>query len=178
MSLNEPAVEEAALEWYRESRYAFGHVPQLASVELAALALAASEGTFDHVRIHAANSEHPVVLSKSLQHLAQAGFLESTGGRCAVVHLPGDAIHSPDDVFGPAPRISAPNSPNMGASSPNLASSFPNLDEQRDPDGCLISEQLALPVVDDLESLSIPSALGWKGWPRSPEPRARWIARC
>jgi hypothetical protein len=154
MRLNEPAVEEAALEWYRESRYAFGHVPQLAPVELTALALAASEGTFDHVRIQAATSEHPVVLSKSLQHLAHAGFLKSIGGRCGVVHLQGDAINSPDDVFGPAPRISAPSSPNMGASSPNLASSFPNLDEQRDPDGCLISEQLALPVVDDLESLS------------------------
>jgi ATP-dependent DNA helicase RecG len=28
------------------------------------------------------------------------------------------------------------------------------LDEQRDLDGCLISEQLALPAVDDLEALS------------------------
>jgi hypothetical protein len=28
------------------------------------------------------------------------------------------------------------------------------LDEQRDLDGCLISEQLALPVVDDLDALS------------------------
>ena len=81
-------------------------------------------------------------------------MLESTGGRVAVVHLPGDAIPSPDDVFGPAPRISASSSPILAASSPNFTASSPNLAEQRDLDGCLISEQLALPVVDDLEALS------------------------
>jgi hypothetical protein len=79
---------------------------------------------------------------------------DSKGGRGAVVHLPGDAIPSPDDVFGPAPRISAPSSPTLAASSPNFEPSSPNLDEQRDLDGCLISEQLALPVVDDLDPLS------------------------
>jgi ATP-dependent DNA helicase RecG len=42
----------------------------------------------------------------------------------------------------------------LTASSPNLEPSSPNLDEQRDLDGCLISEQLALPAVDDLEALS------------------------
>ena len=42
----------------------------------------------------------------------------------------------------------------MAARSPNLTPSSPNLAEQRDLDGCLISEQLALPVVDDLEALS------------------------
>ena len=92
-------------------------------------------------------SVYPFDLSKTLQHLTQAGLLESTGGRGAVYHLPGDPIPSPDDVFGPEPRISVLCSPNLEPSSPNLA-------EQRDQDGCLISEQLALPVVDDLEALS------------------------
>lgn len=48
----------------------------------------------------------------------------------------------------------APSSPILAASSPNLQPSSPNLAEQRDLNGCLISEQLALPVVDDLEALS------------------------
>lgn len=61
-----------------------------------------------------------------------AGLLESTGGRGAIYYLPVDAIPSPVDVFGPPARIS-PFSP-------------PNLDGQRDPDGCLIMEQLGLPV--------------------------------
>jgi hypothetical protein len=92
-------------------------------------------------------SLRPFDLSKTLQHLTQAGLLESTGGRGAVYHLPGEPIPTPDDVFGPATRFSVPSSPNLAASSPNLA-------ENRDPDGCLISEQLSLPVVDDLEPLS------------------------
>lgn len=58
-----------------------------------------------------------------------------------------EAVTTSDDVFGRAIRISAPSSPNLGSSSPNVA-------EIRDPEGCLISEQLSLPVVDDLEPLS------------------------
>lgn len=58
-----------------------------------------------------------------------------------------ESIPTPDDVFGPAPRISV-------ASSPNLGSSSPNLDEKRDADGCLITDQLPLPVIDDLDILS------------------------
>ena len=99
-------------------------------------------------------SLRPFDLSKTLQQLTQAGLLESTGGRGAIYHLPGEPIPTPDDVFGPATRFSVPSSPNLAASSPNLAASSPNLAETRDPDGCLISEQLSLPVVDDLESLS------------------------
>jgi hypothetical protein len=47
-------------------------------------------------------SLRPFELSKTLQHLTQAGLLESTGGRGAVYHLPGEPIPIPDDVFGPA----------------------------------------------------------------------------
>ena len=122
---------------------------RLNHVERVALALAASEGTVNHARLRAVTIEHPVDLSKTLQHLTQAGMLESTGGRGAIYHLPGEAIPTPDDVFGPPARISVPSSPNLSASSPNL-------DENRDADGCLISEQLALPVIDDLSALSTP----------------------
>ena len=127
---------------------------RLTHAERVALALAASEGTVNHARLRALTTEHPFDLTKTLQHLTQAGLLESTGGRGAVYHLPGEPIPTPDDVFGPASRFSVPSSPNLAASSPNLAASSPNLAENRDPDGCLISEQLSLPVVDDLEPLS------------------------
>jgi hypothetical protein len=123
-------------------------------VERVALALAASEGTVNHARLRAVTTEHPVDLSKTLQHLTQVGMLESTGGRGAVYHLPGEAIPTPDDVFGPPARFSAPSSSNLGPSSPNLGASSSNLGENRDEDGCLVSEQLALPVIDDLGALS------------------------
>ena len=136
-------------------KHRFGSaLDRLTHAERVALALAASEGTVNHARLRALTTEHPFDLSKTLQHLTQAGLLESTGGRGAVYHLPGEPIPTPDDVFGPATRFSVPSSPNLAASSPNLAASSPNLAETRDPDGCLISEQLSLPVVDDLEPLS------------------------
>ena len=116
-------------------------------------------------------SLRPFDLSKTLQHLTQAGLLESTGGRGAVYHLPGEPIPTPDDVFGPASRFSVPSSPNLAASSPNLAASSPNLAETRDPDGCLISEQLSLPVVDDLEPLSQAMRARLEGM--AAEPRAK-----
>jgi ATP-dependent DNA helicase RecG len=123
-------------------------------VERVALALAASEGTVNHARLRAVTTEHPVDLSKTLQHLTQAGMLESTGGRGAVYHLPGEAIPTPDDVFGPPVRISLPSSPNLSGSSPNLTPSSSNLAESRDADGCLISGQLPKPVIDDLSKVA------------------------
>ncbi len=99
-------------------------------------------------------TEHPVDLSKTLQHLTHAGMLDSTGGRGAVYHLPGEAIPTPDDVFGPPTQFALPSSPNSGGSSSNLSRSSSNLNENRDSKGCLISEQLGLPMVDDLSLLS------------------------
>jgi len=87
-------------------------------------------------------TEHPVDLSRILQHLAQAGMLESTRGRGAVYHLPGEAIPTPEDIFGTAPAISAPSSP--------------NLVDHRDAEVCLLSDQLSLPIIDDLARLSAP----------------------
>lgn len=120
---------------------------ELSHVERVALALAASEGTVNHARLRTVTSEHPGDLSKTLQHLTHIGMLESTGGRGAIYHLPGEAIPTPDDVFGPPPRISI-------SSSLNLDSSSPNLSEKRDANGCLIADQLPLPIIDDLSTLS------------------------
>lgn len=68
-------------------------------------------------------------------------MLESTGGRGAVYHLPGEAIPAPDDIFGTVSAISVPSSLNLADSSLNLA-------DRRDSDGCLISAQLSLPIID------------------------------
>lgn len=127
---------------------------RLNHVERVALALAGSEGTVNHARLRAITTEHPVDLSKTLQHLTQIGMLESTGGRGAVYHLPGETIPTPEDVFGPPSRISLPSSPNLAPSSPNLVATSPNLTEARDADGCLVSAQLPKPVIDDLSKLA------------------------
>jgi ATP-dependent DNA helicase RecG len=160
----------------REIGYAVGHgvafaglrrakhslVSSEPAAERVALALAASEGTVNHARLRAVTAEHPVDLSKTLQHLTQAGLLESTGGRGAVYHLSGEAIPTPDDVFGTPNRITTHSSSNLDASSSNLDVSssnldvsFSNLDNTRNEEGCLLSEQLALPVMDDLNVLSV-----------------------
>lgn len=120
----------------------------ISHVERVALALAASEGTVNHARLRAVTTEHSVDLSRTLQHLTQSGMLESTGGRGAVYHLPGEAIPTPDDIFGPTPRISVPSSLNLTGRSPNLT-------ENRDGDGCLVADQLPLPIIDDLSVLSL-----------------------
>jgi hypothetical protein len=156
----------------------------LSHVERVALALAASEGTVNHARLRGVTAEHPVDLSRILQHLTRAGMLESTRGRGAVYHLPGEAIPTPEDIFGAATTIAAPSSsnlapsspnlapsssnlalsspnlapssPNLAASSPNLTGSSPNLADRRNPEGCLLSDQLSLPIIDDLARLSAP----------------------
>lgn len=137
-------------------------------VERVALALAASEGTVNHARLRAVTTEHPVDLSKTLQHLTQAGMLASTGGRGAVYHIPGEDIPTPDDVFGPPSRISASVAPNVGSSSQHKGPSsqhkevgFQHKESNtasvglvRDSNGRLITDQLELPVIDDLSALS------------------------
>jgi len=135
----------------------------LEEVERVALALAATEGTVTHSRLRSLRTEHPVDLSRMLQHLTQYGYLESTGGRGAVYHLPGSSIPTPDDVFGHSSRFSDPSSPNLDPSSPNLSVSSPNLDlsspnldDDRDGNGCLLTSQLPLPMVDDLTKLTEP----------------------
>ena len=96
---------------------------------------------FDQVILSQAADGHPFDLSKILQHLTQAGMLQSTDERSAVNHhIPGQEIPTPDDVFGSTARFTAPSSPNLA--------------ENRNPDGCLITDQLALPVVVDLAWLS------------------------
>ena len=145
---------------------------ELSHVERVALALAASEGTVNHARLRTVTTEHPGDLSKTLQHLTQLGMLESTGGRGAIYHLPGEAIPTPDDVFGPPTRISIPSSPSLGLSSSVLTGSSSVLTgsssvlelpssileageaTKRDAEGRILTPKLELPLLDDLSKLS------------------------
>ena len=66
-------------------------------------------------------------------------------------YLPGEAIPTPDDVFGPIPRISAPSSPNR-ASAPEIRPPgfsnpvrAPEFTEERDLAGLLGVRRAAIP---------------------------------
>jgi len=93
----------------------------LTELERTAVALAASEGTVNHARLRTLTATHPVDISKMLQRLTQVGILESTRGRGAVYHLAGQAIVTPEEVFGPVfqeahAAAGAPDLPENGRS--------------------------------------------------------------
>ena len=105
---------------------------------------------------------HPFDATRLLQEAVEQGLLESHNpGRGAVYCLPGAGIPTPEEVFGASSEQSMPSSPLLTGSSPNLAQSFPNLAASspnlagdRDPNGCLMADQLPLPVIDDLQRLA------------------------
>jgi ATP-dependent DNA helicase RecG len=78
-----------------------------------------------------------------------------------VYFLPGQDMPTPDDVFGPvllpagaSSSASAPSSSVLVGSSSFLANSSSLLNQQRDERGYLLTEQLPLPVINDLSCLS------------------------
>src|SRR5690554_1872979 len=135
---------------------------QLKSEERVILALAGSEGTVNHARLCTTSSTHPVELTRMLQHLIQQEMLDSSGsGRGAVYFLPGQDIPTPDDVFGPAyiPSVDSSSilrdsSSTLSGSSSVLSGSSSVSGQERDEHGYLHSEQLPLPVINDLAALS------------------------
>lgn len=141
---------------------------QLKHEERMALALAGSEGTVNHARLCTVSTAHPVELTRILQHLTQIGMLASAGsGRGVVYFLPGQEMPTPDDVFGPALMADVGSALPGGASSSVLPDSSSVLDgsssllpgsssisQQRDEDGYLHTDQLPLPVINDLGLLS------------------------
>ena len=140
----------------------------LSQDERMAMALAASEGTVNHARLCTVSTSHPVELSRAIQHLVQSNLLVSTGGgRGAVYYLPGQEMPSPDDVFGPQNKVIEPeeqphsklsnlrsSSSVLKESSSGLDTSSSDLEPIRNDDGYLLTEQLALPLIDNLELLS------------------------
>ena len=134
-----------------------------------ALALAASEGTVNHARLCSVSSLHPVEVTRVFRSLVQLGMLSSTGsGSGTVYFLTGEDLPTPDDVFGPAPKFSSVSSSGLSSSSSGLSSSSSGLspsssdlsrksfvaDQNRDEHGYLHTDQLVLPVIDDLLLLS------------------------
>ena len=136
---------------------------QLGEEERVALALAASEGTINHARLCSVSSSHPVEVTKMLRYLTQIGMLSSKGsGSGTVYFLTGVEYPTPDDVFGPAPKISKMSSSDLESSSSDLSSSSSDLSskslaisQNHDKHGYLYADPLALPVIDDLQALSL-----------------------
>ena len=159
-------------------RAAFGvRFDALGQNERLTLAAAASEKVVTHARVREMASLHPFDATRLLQNLVRDGFLEAHNpGRGAVYCLPGAGLPKPEEVFGAGAEAAAgrandegsslnlapsslnfpSSSPNLPASSPNLASSPPDLGGGRNADGCLLADQLPLPIIDDLKRLSQP----------------------
>jgi len=155
-----------------------------------ALALAASEGTVTHGRLREIAADHPVDLSRTLRHLIDGGFLESTGGRGAVYHIAGWLLPTPEDVFGPVVS-------NVGTSSQHLPGTSQHLpgtrspalpqppegtgalakDEQpherRNDDGCFVSDHHALPIIEDLARLAPALRAELEGIAQEPRTKAK-----
>jgi hypothetical protein len=118
------------------------------------LAAAASEKVITHARVREMTGLHPFDATRLLQEAVEQGFLESHNpGRGAVYCLPGAGIPTPEEVFGAGSEQSAASSAHLTDSSAHLPGSETSSTDERDDDGCLLSEQLDAPVIDSLERL-------------------------
>ena len=136
-------------------RKAFGaRFDQLEQNQRLTLAAAASEKVVTHARVREMTGLHPFDATRLLQTLVQEGFLEGHNpGRGAVYCLPGAAIPTPEEVFGASSAQSAGSSAHLPGSSAHLPAPTSGSAEQRDADGCLLSDQLDAPVIDSLDRL-------------------------
>jgi predicted HTH transcriptional regulator len=136
-------------------RKAFGaRFDQLEQNQRLTLAAAASEKVVTHARVREMTGLHPFDATRLLQALVQEGFLEGHNpGRGAVYCLPGAAIPTPEEVFGASSAQSAGSSAHLPGSSAHLPAPTSGSAEQRDADGCLLSDQLDAPVIDSLDRL-------------------------
>ena len=136
-------------------RKAFGaRFDQLEQNQRLTLAAAASEKVVTHARVREMTGLHPFDATRLLQALVQEGFLEGHNpGRGAVYCLPGAAIPTPEEVFGASSEQSAGSSAYLPGNSAHLPAPTSGSAEQRDADGCLLSDQLDAPVIDSLHRL-------------------------
>lgn len=123
------------------------------------LALASLEETVSHARLITALNIHPVEITRMLQQLCRSEMLVPEGsGKGTVYFLPWQELPTVEQVFGP--KLTSSSSVLEGSSSVlNPSSSILNpsssvLAQERDEHGYLHSEQLPLPVIDDLTVLS------------------------
>jgi len=142
---------------------------KLGNDERMALALASAERTVNHARLCELSATHPADITRILRGLTQKNMLDSQGnGRATVYFLKGQAILTPEVVFGSPPEARSTSSSVLGtsssvlsasssvlsASSSVLSASSSVLTAQRDEEGRLLSDKLPLPVINDLETLS------------------------
>ena len=140
----------------QELRTNFGpRFDALATRDRLTLAAAAAEQVITHARVRAMTGMHPFDASRLLQGLVRDGFLElHNPGRGAVYCIPGAAIPKPEEVFGASSEHSPVSSEHLAASSEHFPAHAATSGEQRDDDGCLVSDQLDAPIVDSLEFLT------------------------
>lgn len=126
------------------------------------LATAAIENVVNHGRLLEISDLHPHDLSVCLARLEREGLLQAVGqSRGKVYHLPGTAMISPEQVFpvglpssGHRASSSGHSEDSSGHSEGSSGHSADNIELgtsiQRDERGCLLSELLDAPIVDDL----------------------------
>jgi len=124
------------------------------------LALAAYGSPVNYARLWAGTAEYSFDLSKALQHQTQASLMESSGAR--VCH--------PESG-----RNFWACTPNFGAQLPEFGVKLPDVGRTARP-GWLPDLRAAGVAIWRLSPRRSPR--DWKGWPRSPEPRAKSIGRC
>lgn len=119
------------------------------------LAAVASEKVITHARVRELTGLHPFDATRLLQNLVRDAFLElHNPGRGAVYCLPGAAIPKPEEVFGAGSEQYDGRSAHLESSSAHFPESASGSAEQRDTDGCLLSDQLDAPVIDSLDRLT------------------------
>lgn len=129
------------------------------------LATAAIESFVNHARLLEICDLHPHDLSLCLARLERDGWLQSLGqSRGKQYHLPGASMVSPDQVFPAAFFSSGHNEASSGHSEASsghngVSSGYsadisePASSIRRDEYGCLLSELLDAPIVDDLQRI-------------------------
>lgn len=122
------------------------------------LATTAIEQVVNHARLAEISDLHPHDLSGCLARLERDGFLQAVGqSRGKVYHLPGAALISPEQVFPYSSSFgySDASSGHSGSSSGyNDTRTGDSSESNRDGLGCLLSDLLDAPIVDDLDVLS------------------------
>ena len=124
------------------------------------LALACTENTVSHARLTTALSAHPVEITRMLQQLCQSEMLTAEGSAKGTTYfLPWQEFPTAEQVLGTNSQSSSggltASSGGLTASSGGLTASSGGLNSQRDAHGRIITEHLSLPIIDNLETVSI-----------------------
>lgn len=132
----------------------------LEELERLILATAATEQVVTHRRMMEITTEHSHDLTKAFQALSKNNLLITTGqGRGTVYCLPGHSLPTPEQAFGDhSPELFHAMSGADGFSSGHSRLSSgskeaSNAASNRNQNGCLTVDGLALPVIDNLELL-------------------------